>query len=82
MKISNEIYEKAVKLTRTDFEAQKQGEERIVDEETVECMLDELMTEYEGLKMKYDSLQEDLVDNYRKLNPDELGWNYEQIKGI
>lgn len=77
MKISNELYEKVVKLTHTDFEAKKQGEKRIIDEETVECMLDELMTEYEDLKMKYDGLQEDLVDNYRRLSPDELGWNYE-----
>lgn len=77
MKIDKEIYERVVKETRTDYGAQytKDPDDDFVwvlDEHSVESMLDELLYLIDTQRTEYDDLKQDMVDNYKY-----IGGNYD-----
>lgn len=72
MKIDKELYEKVKKITLTDYEAQytKDPDDDfvwILNEDTINSMLDDLLYELDCQQEKYDDLKQDLEDNYKRI---------------
>ena len=70
--IEKELYDKAVKLTKTDYQLKNY----ICNEETFNWIIDDLIYLVEDLKDKIDNLEEDIRENYRPIPyTEQIGYN-------
>ena len=75
MRINQDVYERICKITFTDYEAlydkDPDVETVIVFEEAINSMLEDLICEIDRLEEKYEDLQQDLQDNYKRIPASE-----------
>lgn len=75
MIIDIEMFDRIKDLTMTDYDfCQMNNEEEkvMISYDTVECILEDLICEIDRLEEKIEDREQDIQDNYRRLNPEEL----------
>lgn len=78
MKIKKDLYDRVSNLTWTDYEGIEKGEKVYVEEEVIESMLLDLIVEIDRLKEKYEDLENDVEENYKRIPvKDQIGDLYE-----
>lgn len=78
MKIKKDLYDRVSNLTWTDYEGIETGDKVYVEEEVIESMLLDLIVEIDRLKEKYEDLENDVEENYKRIPvKDQIGDLYE-----
>ena len=71
MKLDKELYEKISKLTGTDYEAlytkNPDDEFIFIFNDSIENMLQDLLSEIDRLEEKIEDMDQDIEDNYRPI---------------
>lgn len=81
MLVDTDLFLKVKEASCTDYEITavlKEKEKVLIDNDTIEAMLEDLVCEINVLKEKYQDLQDDLNNNYEKKEVDyyeEYGLN-------
>lgn len=76
MIINTDLYNKISEKTMTKYSSYNissfEENEVYVSEASVTCMLEDLLCEIHTLEEKIEDREQDIQDNYRRLNPEEL----------
>lgn len=64
MKLENKLIQKIENITMTKYE-NKDGE---FEPNEICCMLEDLINMYDGIETKYNDLERNLQDNYKKIS--------------
>ena len=68
---NKKTFDKVSKITGTDYEPIEVGEYAVIDINTFESIIEDLICEYETLQEKYDDRERDIKDNYEPKKTDD-----------
>ena len=68
IQLNEDLYKKIQSITMTDYEAK--GD--FIPSESIEPMLEDLISEIDRLQEKYEDLEQNINDNYRAIIPAEM----------
>lgn len=67
LRIDDELYKKIQNITGFDYE--RIGD--FIPAENIECIIKDLLAEINYLEEKYENLEQDIEDNYKRRTPEE-----------